>query len=229
MTIRRDLGLLETEGILTRVRGGATITAGSSYEPPFAVRARDHIEEKSSIARTVAENVNDGATIILDGGSTGMAIAEQLFGRAITVCPLSLRIASYLAGSPTIHLYIPGGTVRQGEQSLIGSDTIDYLEAHKFDQFIMTASGMTLSSGFTEWNTEDAAVKRHAIKASNHIIAAVDSSKFGQTAFVKLCSIETPDLIVTDQHLPDEASDQLRARHVHLQQTSTSNESEPQP
>ncbi len=216
MTIRRDLELLESDGALKRVHGGATLPVGSSYEPPFAARRKTNMEAKQAIARAVSESISDGDTVLLDGGSTGLAIAEVLFDRVLTVCPLSLRVAAFLASSPTINLRVPGGAVRQGEQSFIGSDALDYLEGHHFDHYVMTASGMSLAGGFTEWNPDDAAVKRKAIDVSESVIASADSSKFGQTGFVRVCSIAQPELIITDGGLADDDYALLRDKNPNI-------------
>lgn len=207
ITIRRDLEALEALGAVKRFHGGAELVAGSSYEPPIAVREQTHAAEKRAIALRVAALVDDGTTIILDGGTTGIAIAQALTGRAITVCPLSLRVAWELAHSTSVRLLLPPGLARAGELSISGAETVEYLHAHRFDHYVMTASGFSLNHGFSEWNVEDAAVKRAARASSQRITAAIDASKYDATCFVSLCPIDAPDVIVTSP-LPD---DQLTA------------------
>src|ERR1700754_4184139 len=183
MTIRRDLNQLESEGLLRRVHGGAARAAGSGIEPPFAMRARQHLDAKRSIAAAVAAQVQDGQTLVLDGGTTGSAIAEALVGRELTVCVLNLRVADVLTRSPATRVMSPGGFIRHGEQSLSGPITEHSLREHHFDLFIMTVSGISVDVGMTEWNVADAAAKRASLSSSARCIVACDSSKFGQTAF----------------------------------------------
>jgi DeoR/GlpR family transcriptional regulator of sugar metabolism len=211
MTIRRDLETLEEHGALKRFHGGAKLAFGSSYEPPLAVREQKNIAQKRAIGRRVAELIDDGDTVILDGGSTALAIAEALVERHIILCPLSLRVAWAFAKSTTVQLLLPSGTVRAGELSLSGADTTDYLRAHHFDRFVMTASGLALDGGFTEWNLEDAAVKRVALSVSDTVIAALDSSKVDSVGFVKVCGVERPDVEVTDSGITDAQQSALRA------------------
>jgi DeoR/GlpR family transcriptional regulator of sugar metabolism len=198
MTIRRDLARLETDGALRRVRGGATRVGGGSYEPPFLVRTRLRSEQKDLIGRAVAEQIFDGETVVLDGGTTGFAVAQHLLEKVVTVCPLSLRSAGVLVNSPTIRLLLPGGYVRAGEQSVIGPETVQALEQHVYDVFVLTASGVTTRTGVSEWNEDDANVKRAAVASSRRRILACDSSKFGQTAFSRVTSLDHVDLVVTD-------------------------------
>jgi DeoR/GlpR family transcriptional regulator of sugar metabolism len=204
MTVRRDLAQLEREGLLRRVHGGATSTASGSFEPPFAMRARLNAEAKRAIAADIADGVADGQTVILDGGSTGALIAEALVGRNLTVCALSVRVASILVASATTRVMVPGGMIRYEELSLVGPAVERTLADHHFDTYIMTVSGVDTTVGLTEWNLEDAAVKRAALAAAGRCVVACDSSKFGQTAFARIAPLSAADLIVTDDGLSAE-------------------------
>jgi len=202
MTIRRDLAALDAEGAVRRVRGGALPVASGSYEPPFAARAKLNPAAKRDIAIMTSTLISDGETVILDGGTTGAAVAQELMGRDITVCTLSLRVADVLSGSSTVRLMIPGGIVRPGERSLIGPAALRIFEDHQFDVYVMTVSGIHITAGMTEWNLDDAAVKRAALAAANRCIAACDATKFGKTAFGRICQVEQADVIVTDAAIP---------------------------
>lgn len=201
MTLRRDLAQLEGDGLLRRTHGGATRTQSSSFEPPFAMRARLNPEAKRAIAATVASQLSDGQTLILDGGSTGNAIAEAIVGRNLTVCALNMRAAGILASSPATRVMVPGGLVRHGELSFIGPAAERTLSDHRFDTYVMTVSAVDVQAGLTEWNADDAAIKRTALSVSARCIVACDSSKFGQTAFARIAGLDAADLIVTDVNL----------------------------
>jgi DeoR/GlpR family transcriptional regulator of sugar metabolism len=211
MTIRRDLGLLESEGLLRRTHGGAVRTHSGSFEPPFAMRSRLNLEAKRAIAASVAGLISDGQTLILDGGTTGAAIAEALVGRELTVCALNLRVAEILTSSPITRVMVPGGQIRPGELSLIGPSAQQMLADHRFDSYVMTVSAVDASAGLTEWNVDDAAIKRAALASSAQCIVACDSSKFGQTAFARIAPLAAADLIVTDTEID---ADQRQAMGV---------------
>jgi DeoR/GlpR family transcriptional regulator of sugar metabolism len=216
MTIRRDLAALDAEGALRRVRGGAVPVASGSYEPPFAARAKLNPAAKRDIAVAAAKLVSDGETVILDGGTTGAAIAGELLGRDITVCTPSLRVADVLSGSSTVRVMIPGGIVRPGERTLIGPAALRIFEDHRFDVYLMTVSGIHITAGLTEWNLDDAAVKRAALAAASRCIVSCDATKFGKTAFGRICPVEQADIIVTDAALPAEQRTVFTAADVEL-------------
>ncbi len=204
MTIRRDLAQLESDGLLRRTHGGAVRIQSGSFEPPYALRSRLNLPAKRAIAAAIAAEIVDGQTIILDAGSTGAAIAEALVGRHLTVCALNLQIAAILASSPETTVMVPGGQVRHGEQSFVGPATERTLLDYRFDTYVMTASAIDAGAGVTEWNVDDAAVKRAALTVSARCIVACDSSKFGQTAFARVAGLDQIDLIVSDTEVTTE-------------------------
>jgi len=204
MTIRRDLGQLEGEGLLRRTHGGAARSASGSFEPPYPLRARMNLDAKRQIAASVAGQISDGQTVILDGGTTGMAVAEALAGRSLTVCALNLRVADTLASSPNTRVMTPGGFIRHGELSISGPAAERTLGDHRFDVYVMTVSAVDVEAGFTEWNVDDAAVKRAALAAAGRCVVASDSTKFGLTAFARIAPLGAADLIVTDSGIDTE-------------------------
>ncbi|TFC01056.1 DeoR/GlpR transcriptional regulator [Cryobacterium adonitolivorans] len=209
MTVRRDVNQLAAAGLAVRTHGRVAPAASSSFEPPFSLRTRTNVEAKRKIAVLAAQQIIDGQTIILDGGSTGVAIAEELIGRNITVCALNVRIAEVLGADRATTVMIPAGTIRTGELSVIGSDAEASLRRFRFDTYIMTASAASMGSGFTEWNVEDAAVKRAALSASRRTLVAFDAAKFGHEAFARICELDDVDALITDDTLSAEHRQEL--------------------
>jgi DeoR/GlpR family transcriptional regulator of sugar metabolism len=214
MTVRRDLERLERTGALRRVRGRAVKGASGSYEPPFAVRTERQAAEKQLIAREVAGLLADRETVILDGGSTGVAIARELVDRELTVCTPSLRVADVLRDAPNIRLMLTGGIMRRGEGSLVGPSAAATLEEHRFDTYVMAVSGIDPEHGCTEWNVDDAVVKRVALRVSARCIVAADASKFGFTAFARICGVDALSTVVSDASLDEDYRQRFAAAGV---------------
>jgi DeoR/GlpR family transcriptional regulator of sugar metabolism len=216
MTVRRDIVQLDQDGALRRVHGGAVRYGSGSFEPPFALRSRLNAEAKRDIAVDVAAALTDGQTVVLDGGTTGVAIAEALAGRDLTVCTMSLRVAEVLSSSLAGQVMLTGGKIRPGELSMVGPAAARTLDDHRFDVYVMTVSGADADAGLTEWNTEDAAVKRAALAVSARCIVACDSSKLGQVAFARICPLGAADLFVTDAGLSPEQRGKVLTSGVEL-------------
>lgn len=199
MTVRRDLEALERDGICRRVHGGATRTQQTAEETPYAVRALVHADQKTRIGARCAELLDEGETVVLDGGTTAVGVARVLGGRRLTVMPLALRPVFELHDSPKVKLILPGGEVRPGELSLIGGlSRRSFSELH-FDTFVLSPCGISPEQGVTAHLMAEAEVKRAALEASQRVIAVADSSKLGVVAFDQVCPIHKVDVLVTDR------------------------------
>jgi DeoR/GlpR family transcriptional regulator of sugar metabolism len=208
MTIRRDLEALEREGLLKRVHGGAVTVVSRSYEPPFAARAGRNGAAKERIGRAATELLTDGETVILDVGTTTLDVAKALRGRNLTVLTPSLRAAQVLADEPGIRLMLTGGLARPGELSLVGDLAERSFAELRFDTFVMGVGGIDLEAGLTEFNLDDARVKRAALASSRRCVVVSDSSKLGRVAFARICPLDRMDVLVTDT---DAAPDDVAA------------------
>jgi DeoR/GlpR family transcriptional regulator of sugar metabolism len=207
MTVRRDLEALEREGALKRVHGGAISVVSTSYEPPFGARARRNIAAKERIGRVAGDLLQEGETVILDVGTTPLEVAKSLRGRRkLTVLTPSLRAAEVLAEEPGIRLMMTGGVVRPGERSLVGDYAERAFSELRFDTFVMGVGGIHAEAGLTEFNLDDARVKRGALQSAQRCVVVADSSKLGRIAFALICPLEKVDVVVTEA---DAAPDEL--------------------
>ena len=199
MTIRRDLESLEADGLARRVRGGAISVVSRSYEPPLSVRAATASEAKAAIGATAAALVNDGDTIIIDVGTTTLELAKALHGRrGLTVVTPSLPIAAELGTDPDIRVLVTGGQVRIGELSLTGGMAEDAFTSMNCDLAFIGVAGICAAPGLTEYNPDDARVKRAAMSAARRTIVLADSSKLGRVAFSTVAPLSSVDVLVTD-------------------------------
>ena len=208
MTTRRDLEALEHEGLLKRTHGGAVSVTSLSYEPPYILRKDANASAKARIGKRVASLLREDETIILDVGTTAVEVARALTGRQnLTVLTSNLRAATILADEPGITLLLTGGQARKRERSLVGHLATRAFGELVFDVFVMGVASVHQEYGITDYNVEEAQVKRAAIAASQRRIVVADSSKLGKVAFAKLCDLDQIDGIVTD----DGSSDALSA------------------
>lgn len=217
MTIRRDLEALEQSGALSRVHGGAVPSQSQSYEPPFAARSTRNVEAKQRIGRAAAALLHDGETAILDAGTTTLEIARALRGRRnLRLLALSLHIADLLVDEPGLTVMVAGGIARPGERSLIGSLAERAFKDLSFDTLFLTVGGVDLQHGLSEYNLDDAAVKRAAFASSRRRIAVADASKLGKAAFARIAAIDELDVLVTDSDASPAFLDEIRNAGVEV-------------
>jgi DeoR/GlpR family transcriptional regulator of sugar metabolism len=216
MTIRRDLEALEEKGSARRVRGGAIATVSRGYEPPFATRAGGKLAAKRAIAAAAAEYVDDGETAIIDVGTTTLELAKLLRGRrGITVVTPSLPVATELANEPNMRVVVTGGIVRAGENSLVGAFAERPFAELNCDVLFLGVGGLDAEHGYTEYNLEDARIKRSAIGAARRTVVLADASKFGRVCLATVAPLDAADVLITDS--PAEGTIAALAREAEVE------------
>lgn len=200
MTIRRDIEALEARGAVRRVVGGAVAVLGKDIEPAFSTRVADAASEKHHIADAVAELIGPKETLILDAGSTSLAVARSLRGRALglTVVTPSVPIAVALVDEPDTNVVMTGGELRTGELSLVGSGAEEMLTRYNCDTYVMGVAGIDAERGFSDYLLAEARMKRVALSRADRVIVAADRSKLGRVNFVGIAALAQVDTIVTD-------------------------------
>lgn len=217
-TIRRDLIMLEKEGVCIRKRGGAVRTAhGVTMELPYDIKRRRNTDEKNRIAIAALEFVENGDTILLDAGSTTYALALLLHNRErLTVVTNDLNIAMKLASIPSISLICTGGIARQNVYTLEGAQVIDFIRNLRVDKTFIGADAIHPDGVISNVNIEEVPIKQAMINAADKVILLTDSSKFGTVGFAKVCDITDCDHIITDSSIPKEYIEMIRGKNVDL-------------
>ena len=192
-TIRRDLSLLDREGMLTRVRGGVI----ESDANPFAEVAAYAQEEKQRIARLASQIIPERATVILDIGTTGAALARELRGRDLVVITASLAVVDELRGSSQTELIVLGGVLRRSYCSLVGNITENALAQITADYAFLGTSGVRPDGMVLDSTGIEVPVKRGILEHSvnTYLLAAAD--KFPGSGLVDVTYLKNLTGLVT--------------------------------
>jgi DeoR family fructose operon transcriptional repressor len=199
-TIRRDLMRLERRGLLQRVHGGAVSAQAREDRLDFALRSVRARKEKARIGKAAAVLVEDGQTVILDGGSTVAEVARNLVGRRIQIITSSLPIAEIFWDSRTTEVTLTGGYLYPRLGVLLGPFCEQTLGSLSADLLIMGIGGIT-ETGFSNSNTLIVGSERRMIAASRTVMVVADHAKFGRRAMVDLAPLDVADAVVSNQEL----------------------------
>lgn len=203
-TIRRDLEKLENDGLAIKSYGGAVINENANVDLPFNVRKNRNVVGKQKIAELVCSVVKDGSTIMLDASSTAVYIAKALKEKKnLTLITNSIEILLEMFDAPNISVLSTGGAMREGSFALVGPQTDKMLNSYHVDKTIISVKGFDLEAGLTDSDELHANNKKTMLKAAREKILAVDSSKFGKTAFTAVGMLEDITTVITDEK-PDE-------------------------
>jgi DeoR family transcriptional regulator, fructose operon transcriptional repressor len=214
-TVRRDLIELEKRGILKRVHGGVLSKSPREDILDYGHNLARLHEEKTRIGMAAAQLVENGQTIILDGGSTVAEVARHLLGRSLQVITNSLPIAQIFANSQSVETTLTGGYLYPHLGVMLGPFCEQMLGTVSADLLIMGMGGIT-HQGLSNSNTLIVGSEKKMLEVSQKIIVVADHSKFGRNAMVHLAPLEAADLIVSDNNLSPEYQEMLSGRGVEL-------------
>jgi DeoR family transcriptional regulator, aga operon transcriptional repressor len=216
VTIRKDLEILENRGLLRRVHGGAIAINPSVLDLALTEKERLRTNEKEKIAGAAIKLIEPGDVIILDSGSTTMAIARLLKARSgITIITNAVNIAWELAGSAN-EIILIGGTVREKSFSLVGplsEEAIGRLTANKL---FLGVDGISFEHGFTTPNVLEANINRLMVRAAGRVIVTADSSKFGRKSLGVIAELSAAHEIITDDQIAEGDLQRLRALGIEV-------------
>ncbi|WP_412535215.1 DeoR/GlpR family DNA-binding transcription regulator [Mesorhizobium sp. BAC0120] len=198
MTIHRDLDDLEQGGLLRKVRGGATIEAGTQFESDFRIREKQDSAAKARMARAALELVEPGMTVMINDGSMaallGVALQEK---RPVTIITNNAAIIDQMKGEPGITVIALGGVFSTKFNAFFGIVTEAALSRLRADiAFISTPA----VSGLKAFHMDDAVVraKRAMMAAAGRSCLLVNHQRFGRSALHVLADLSEFDAIITD-------------------------------
>ncbi len=202
-TVRRDLKQLSEEGLIQRVRSGATIAKSLGVQPSWIERSKVANAQKRAIAKVASHYIHDGQVIALDVGTTALEIAKQIQLRSnISVFTASVPIAEVLATEYPM-IYLIGGMLRPREMAVVGPMARENVKRFHFDTFFLAAGAWSLDHGFMDFSIEDVEIKQAFMSSSEKIIAVTDSSKYDGTSLMSIAALSDVDLIITDNGLSE--------------------------
>jgi DeoR/GlpR family transcriptional regulator of sugar metabolism len=215
-SVRRDLGILEDEKALRRVYGGAV-----PLQPPgnrtidFAEQSARQSDEKNRIARLTAGLIEEGQTVILDGGSTVAAVARELASKTLHIVTNSLPIAEGLESIRNIELTLTGGYLDPRGRVMLGPFCDRMLSSIRADAVIM-GIGAVSEAGFSNNSTLVVGSERKMIEIAGKVIIVADRTKFGRGGMFPVAPLSAADIVVSDNELAPEYVELLRGNGIEV-------------
>ncbi|ADB17942.1 transcriptional regulator, DeoR family [Pirellula staleyi DSM 6068] len=199
-TVRRDLDFLEETGVAQRTHGGVFYTGPSPKLAHFDQRQSTHWDKKRQIAVAASRLVEDGDTLLLDGGSTTYELAQLLVGRPLQVVTNSLPVANLFTSSDRADLVLIGGYVHARTGVSLGPYANQMLSGLCVRRAIISVAGVS-ERGFFNSNLLLVETERAMMGAADEVIVVADSTKFGHTSLAHLCNLNFIDTLVTDHEI----------------------------
>lgn len=221
-TIRRDLAVLDRDGVVHRVHGGAVASQSfQTAEFTLDARSRSASTAKSAIARAALDYLpQPGGSIFLDAGTTINALADlisvQPNAHSWSIVSNSLPIALSLASNGLSEVQLLGGTVRAITQAVVGDTALRTMALMRADVAFIGTNALTLDHGLSTADSQEAAMKSAFVTHAHKVVVLCDSTKLGNDYLVSFASIADLDVVITDAGAPQSFIDQLRDREIEV-------------
>ena len=214
-TIRRDLDYLEETGAAKRTHGGVLYTGASPKLPHFDLRQPAQWDKKRAIGRRAAALIEDGDTLILDGGTTTYEVARELVGRHVQIVTNSLPVANLFASSPNTDLVLVGGYIYPRTGVSLGPYADAMLAELNVRKTVLSVAGIN-DRGFFNSNLLLVETEKAMMRAADEVIVVADSTKFGRRSLTHVCRLGDVHRLVVDEGISDAWRAKIEAAGVRL-------------
>jgi DeoR family fructose operon transcriptional repressor len=211
-TVRRDLTVLERQGVLRRVHGGALPVERLAFEPGLAARDAVRRAEKERIAKAALAELPVEGSVLLDAGTTTARLAEVLpTNRELTVVTNSVPIAITLSVRPGLTVMLAGGRVRGRTQATVDEWALRALADTYVDVAFVGTNGISVERGLTTPDPAEAAVKRAMLAAARKVVVLADHTKVGAAQLARFGGLSDVAILITDSGLDADVAARLEA------------------
>jgi len=204
MTIRRDLKTLASHRLIQREHGGAAYPSTTSQvDDLFFNRLGEAEKEKTIIGYAAASIIQPGESIILDAGTTTLAVAKAIDPKELVVITNSIPISTILTGQVGISVLLTGGEVRKSTYALVGPLARSSLSNFYADKLFLGATGINLERGLSTTNLLESEIKQAMIQSAKEVILVAHSQKFGEVCYHTFAGWNDIHTLITDDQIPD--------------------------
>ena len=180
-TVRRDLDELAEARRLQRVHGGAL--ARSPVAATYEGRSAQALPGKLAVARAAAQLLEPGATAIVDGGSTALALADATApGHTGTFVTHSPPVAVALARRPGCEVVLIGGTLDPRAMVATGARTVEGYRGIAADVLFLGVWALHAEHGISGGYFEESEVRRALLDRADRVVGLASREKLGTVA-----------------------------------------------
>jgi DeoR family transcriptional regulator, aga operon transcriptional repressor len=209
-TIRRDLETLQSQRLVSRTHGGATVHAAFN-DVPLTYKDTQDLAEKQRISRVATRFLEDAQVIGTTGGTTLSQFARLLGERnGLTVITNALNVAVELVVSTRLRVFVAGGEVRGSSQESVGRSAEAFLADYNIDVAFLGVDGVDALAGCTNYDPAGARVNAVLLGRARKRIVLADATKIGRVALAQVCNMRDVDVLITDCRAPRDQLELIR-------------------
>lgn len=197
-TMRRDINVLCEQGWARRHHGGLTLQLGQ-HNLSYCNRRILHSAPKRQLSALAASWLQPGMTLFLGYGTTveclALALPEDLALRVVTN---NLQAVAALQHKPQVETWLAGGRLRQGDQDVMGFQTLQFFGQFRADIAVCGVAGIAEDGELYEFQPDEAELTRTLWQLSHQHWLLADHSKYLRPASARVGSLQQVDRLFSD-------------------------------
>ena len=210
-SIRRDLRELADAGEMVRVYGGALPVPPA--DRPVDQRSSLATDSKERVARRAVDLIAPGSTIVLDAGTTTLAMARMLArGAELTVITPSPAIALAVAEHSDARIVMIGGELARFSMVASGPRAMEAVQHLAADLFFLGVTGIDPARGLTTGHLDDAVTKRAIAARCARTFVLGSEEKIGATSQCPVLDLDAVAGVVVDPRDANPVIEELAGR-----------------
>ncbi len=212
-SVRRDLRELASAGLCQRVYGGALPVSPAVAD--YAARGAVATGSKKRVAVAAARLILPGSTVLLDGGTTALAVVKALpLDLEATVVTHSPTVAVALVDHPRVEVFVLGGRLFKHSVVTCGAATAEAARLVQVDLFLLGVTGVHHEAGLTTGDPDEAAMKRALAARAADTYVLASSEKIGAASRFTVLPLSAVSGIITDARADHPVLEELRRAGV---------------
>lgn len=216
-TARRDLRIMEENGLLKRTHGGALPLRQVGFSKPPKATARDITEIKENyfaIALEALSMIRENDVIFITSATVGLFMAQNLpKDIRLTVVVNSIIIAEALRDYDNLRVILTAGEMDQ-KGNCYGAFTTETIRRLRMDKCFITAACISPSFGMSIQRSSHLDFLHAVMDSSRTVIGLFPTEKIGFESTVSICPASRLDYLITDWDAPEDALQQFEEMGV---------------
>lgn len=212
VTIRKDLEILENQGLLKREHGYAV----ANGEDNINYRLAFGYPQKFEIAQKALKYIEPNETVIIESGSTCTLLALEIAKRDQnnTIITNSTFIARYLKDYPTTKVILLAGQYQGKSEAVVGPLIRESIKNFHTDKIFVGADGIHETFGVAGSNYERTEAAKMMRENASNVFVLSQSYKLDQKSNYHLFSLDDIQYLITDDQISEDERHALQQHDI---------------
>lgn len=211
-TVRRDLAVIEKEGLIKKIHGGASVPDSIEKAIAYGTREIANRKLKKAAAAKAVKKIEPNDLVALNGGTTNVLLARELTYLDIpfSVLTNNLAVIEILKQKPSIEIINVGGAVDHSEQATYGIMTLKMYKSYFPNIAFYSVNAINKENGFSDFRVSEIQNMQTIVKQANKNYAVMDSTKLNQQSKQKVLSVGQIDGVFMDDNVPTREKEEYK-------------------